>query len=389
MARRRWGVASVAIALLVGAGLASCHGGVHCGDTITTSITLTDNLIDCPGDGLIIGADDITIDLNGFLIDGDGSQPPANFAAGSAGIRDRDHRGVTVVGGTIKEFDNGVSYLGTTDSTVSDLVISDTANGIRMVVGGGNQLLRNDVVSSDNGGDAYVLLHSHGNVIESNRSQFNEFGSGLVLHTSHFNNVTGNSLTGHGDDNISLRRANLNLVERNDATNSNGSGIGLEGGQQNQLLNNLTDSEASGIAVHKGRQHFLSGNDLGDGLLLAGSDFTQVDRNTGRDIEVRTDVSDGDPATDNSISQNRVTGAPADGILVAAGSTRTTVAQNVASDAGGDGIRIDEPGTYLIENTAIGNAGFGIRAVQGVVDGGGNTARDNGQPAQCLNVVCT
>jgi large repetitive protein len=379
---KRWVALALAV-VGVTAGLAGCHGGVHCGDTITTDITLTDNLFDCPGDGLVIGADDVTINLNGFLIDGDGSQPPANFGSGSAGIRDQDH-----IGGTIKEFDNGVSFLGTTSSTISDLVITDTANGVRLVVGGGHQVRRNDVVSSDSGGDAYVLVHSHGNRIESNRNQFNEFGSGLVLNTSHFNSVIGNSLTGNGDDNIALRNANLNLIERNDATNSNGSGIGLQGGQQNQLLSNLTDSEASGIALFKGRQNFLSGNDLGDGLLVAGSDVTQVQRNTGRDIEVRSDP-DGDPATDTDLSQNRLTGAPADGILVAAGSIRTTIAQNVASGAGDDGIQVGEANAFLVENTANGNAGYGIRAVPGVSDGGGNTARDNGQPAQCLNISCS
>jgi parallel beta-helix repeat protein len=385
---KRW-VAPVLAVVGFTAGLAGCHGGVHCGATITTDVTLTENLFDCPGDGLVIGADDVTINLNGFLIDGDGSQPPANFAAGSAGIRDQDHSGVTVIGGTIKEFDNGVSFLGTTGSAISDLVITDTANGIRLIVGGGHQVRRNDVVSGDNGGDAYVLLHSHGNRIESNRNQFNEFGSGLVLDTAHFNTVIGNSLTGNGDDNIALRNANLNRVERNDASNSNGSGIGLQGGEQNQLLNNLTDSEASGIALFKGRQNLLAGNDLGDGLLLAGSDRTQVQRNMGRAIEVRTDRNDGDPATDNDLSQNRVTGAPADGILVAAGSIRTAIAQNVASNAGDDGIQVDEPNAFVVENTAIGNAGFGIRAVPGVMDGGGNTARDNGGPTQCLNISCS
>jgi len=30
------------------------------------------DLINCPGDGLAIGADDVTLDLNGHLIDGDG-----------------------------------------------------------------------------------------------------------------------------------------------------------------------------------------------------------------------------------------------------------------------------------------------------------------------------
>ena len=36
----------------------------------------------------------------------------------------------------------------------------------------------------------------------------------------------------------------------------------------------------------------------------------------------------------------------------------------------------------------IGNAGYGIEGY-GVTDGGGNVAKGNGQPAQCLGVTCT
>ena len=32
-------------------------------------MTLEHDLLDCPGDGLIIGADNVTLRLNGFMID--------------------------------------------------------------------------------------------------------------------------------------------------------------------------------------------------------------------------------------------------------------------------------------------------------------------------------
>jgi hypothetical protein len=39
-------------------------------------------------------------------------------------------------------------------------------------------------------------------------------------------------------------------------------------------------------------------------------------------------------------------------------------------------------------NTANDNTDLGIEAVPGVIDGGGNKASGNGNPAQCLNVRC-
>ena len=45
---------------------------VSCGDTITTDTTLDSDLVNCPNNGIVIGADNITLDLNGHTIDGDG-----------------------------------------------------------------------------------------------------------------------------------------------------------------------------------------------------------------------------------------------------------------------------------------------------------------------------
>ena len=38
---------------------------VSCGDTITSDTTLDTDLVDCPSNGIVIGADGITLDLDG------------------------------------------------------------------------------------------------------------------------------------------------------------------------------------------------------------------------------------------------------------------------------------------------------------------------------------
>jgi hypothetical protein len=73
---------------------------------------------------------------------------------------------------------------------------------------------------------------------------------------------------------------------------------------------------------------------------------------------------------------------------VQAGSTSTVVEGNVATHALYDGIRVDAPGTLIRRNVANDNGDFGIEAVEGVIDGGGNRASGNGNPLQCLNVFC-
>jgi hypothetical protein len=52
------------------------------------------------------------------------------------------------------------------------------------------------------------------------------------------------------------------------------------------------------------------------------------------------------------------------------------------------GIEVFTPGTIVSRNRADRNAEFGIWAVPGVIDGGGNKAHANGNPLQCLNIRC-
>jgi hypothetical protein len=40
-------------------------------------------------------------------------------------------------------------------------------------------------------------------------------------------------------------------------------------------------------------------------------------------------------------------------------------------------------------NTANNNGNLGILAVPGTIDGGGNNASGNGNPAQCVGVSCS
>ena len=53
-----------------------------------------------------------------------------------------------------------------------------------------------------------------------------------------------------------------------------------------------------------------------------------------------------------------------------------------------DGIDVVESDDTIARNSANENGDYGIRAVVGVTDDGGNTASGNGNAAQCTNVVC-
>ena len=60
----------LALAGVVVSSGAEAASEVGCGDTITTDTTLHHNLTNCPNNGIIIGADNVTLDLNYHTIDG-------------------------------------------------------------------------------------------------------------------------------------------------------------------------------------------------------------------------------------------------------------------------------------------------------------------------------
>jgi Right handed beta helix region len=97
-------VALAALVLVAVAPEANGGGGTPittCGQTVTTSAVLTQDLV-CTGDGVILGASGITIDLKGFTIRGD-------RGTGDNGIEDTGgFDNITIKNGVVRNFEYGV-----------------------------------------------------------------------------------------------------------------------------------------------------------------------------------------------------------------------------------------------------------------------------------------
>ncbi len=141
---------------------------VSCGDTITADTTLDSDLVDCPNHGIVIGADDITLDLNGHRIDGDGTpaagcNPRTEFC--DVGVFNDGHDGVTVKRGSVREFAFGVLVLGGRGNRVID--VSSKKNTLFGLVFGdsSHSVIRDSVGKqqhpSRGGRDGRVRLASH------------------------------------------------------------------------------------------------------------------------------------------------------------------------------------------------------------------------------------
>jgi hypothetical protein len=92
--------------------------------------------------------------------------------------------------------------------------------------------------------------------------------------------------------------------------------------------------------------------------------------------------------SDNVVRKNVVKGSAKDGFLVNPKGKKTVLKRNVARGSGDDGFEVESPTTKLTGNRAVRNADLGIDAVRGVIDGGGNSARHNGDARQCRHLAC-
>jgi parallel beta-helix repeat protein len=206
----------------------------------------------------------------------------------------------------------------------------------------------------------------------------------------------------HGDEHgFILGGSARNLVQSNAVSDSGGGIEVVEGATANRVEHNRFNHTGDGILVGDASDNLIRHNLVigagggeagGFGIILDGAVRTTVDRNIftgglGPAIFV-TRLEAAAPSRDTVVSRNFVNSRRSDGILVDNGATGTVLIRNRAIRNGDDGIDVDAPATTVTRNIANHNHDLGIEAVPGVIDGGGNHAAGNGNPAQCINIDC-
>ena len=337
----RIAIAAAALAaLLAPAPAVAKKPAISCGDVVTGTVKLESDLVDCPGDALIVGADDVTIDLEGHTIDGTGA------GAFHVGINNEaGHDGLAVRNGTIQEFFKAISS-GLPGSTadggrVRNVLFLHNRFGMT-AFGDGNRLCRNAAIGP--GGPA---------------------SSGGISVSGNGNWLLGNTVIGTNE--ALVANGSDNDVERN-VSSGNEVGIAAGVGTGSDVEHNsITGSSATGILLND-----FDGGDVSRNLVANGAA-------NGIDVLLGSEG--------NRIRRNAVLSNAGTGIFIEPGSAANALERNVASGNGGDGVTVLDPLTLLVRNAANGNGGYGIQAVPGTL-GGNNRAHGNGNPSQCLNVSC-
>jgi parallel beta-helix repeat protein len=190
---------------------------LSCGQVVKESVTLSANL-ECSTDGLIAGADGITINLNGFTIAGPGGE------SSKVGIMLANNDNVQVTGGTVKGFQAGVLNTGGSDNTVSKVTFTENQIAIFNTGAKNTNIETNNMFSNSIG----VASHS---------------STGTKLHQ---NMLTDNQLAG-----VTLVNSAENVLDFNTITGSV-NGVFLDGQSTNNNVNTNTIVQNSGVDINNG-----------------------------------------------------------------------------------------------------------------------------------------
>jgi hypothetical protein len=347
-----------------------------CGAVITRSTRLTADLLGCPGDGLVIAASRLTIDLGGHTL----GAAPGNAGIG---IRTTGQVDVKIINGSIAGFDTGITVTDSLRVTVREVAVTGPETGIRFD-GAVHSYIRSSSVVTD------ILL------IELIDSDTNEISTTVGLgdadnhasvrlkEGSDGNVIRDSSFRRSNGPNVVLLDSDDNRIEDSDLGGSNTVGVQLIRSDRNRVRRNLTDSEAESVNVSSSTGNQVNDNDGGDSsLFVVESTDTLVRGNVAGFLAVRRSA--GTTVIGNVLLDDHRD----DGLIVDPLSTGTRLIRNRSTGFVDDGIDVDAVGTYLEGNRANDNGDLGIEAVPGVVDGGGNRASGNGNGLQCTGVVCT
>ena len=404
------------------------------------------DLTDCLGEGLVIGAPNIVVDLNGHTIDG------PDYLLGNitgqeegfpAGIRVSGHDNVIVRNGTVQQFGWGVLLTagttrtvvegltvlgnatsgielfdadnGRTGNTIRNNIVNDNELGISLTAGAQNSVIEGNTIRGSLG-EALFLQHSSGHLFEDNTvigiptNPLLDSDGGILLDDSHRNVFRDNTVRDTGDAGfvVSLG-SNENRFEGNTMYRNGDAGIYVQDSERNVIVDNLAHQESDGgVVLSTANGTVVRGNDLRynpNGIETADSNNLVIEDNNGSftsqdgfaigngvNLVVRNNVANMTGGVGISVE-----GAVFNDLGVPIGTA--IIEGNTANENREAGIGVADGAGHLVRNNkAYHNAQIGIEA-EGNVDGGGNMAAGNGlapgevpgpEPdPQCIGVVCT
>jgi parallel beta-helix repeat protein len=215
-----------------------------CGQNVQGNVKLISNLI-CKSDGLIVGANNTNIDMNGFSLKGPG------LDSNKVGIMIAGQHNVTISGnGIITGFQSGVYLSGSNDVFAHD--INTNNNKVAFyVTGAQNSEITNNMINDNTIG---IALHSSdGADIKYNQLSQNRL-SGVTLINTANSLINGNNILNTTNGIFIDTQSSLNYVDFNNVFNNvldinNANNLPININNNHYTNNNCMTSLPSGLCI--------------------------------------------------------------------------------------------------------------------------------------------
>jgi Periplasmic copper-binding protein (NosD) len=219
------------------------QGTVACGQVVQGNVTLTANL-NCTGDGLIVGDDGTTINLNGFGIYG----PGADSSKVGIGVSEDN---VAINGpGIISGFQAGVLATGAKDLAISSMIMENNQIAT-FFTGADNAIVEENIIKDNNIGGA---AHSAGSLSFENNLMDGNALAGITFVNTDGSAISSNNVQGSQnaifldsqstENTVQLNNAHDNVVDLNNAN-----GLAPNVNQNTFSDNNCQVSNPSGLCI--------------------------------------------------------------------------------------------------------------------------------------------
>jgi parallel beta-helix repeat protein len=355
-------------------------GDAICGSVITQSVTLHHNA-SCSGDGLVVTAGGVTIDLGGYRLKG------AATGTGILVATDGTGGAVVVTNGTVTGFDKDIVASASSTTLTGVTVTRAVTNGLT-AEGPATVVISNSKLT--NNATAVFAARTGGVALKVTTSKFTGNGIGIVLGGPNHAIIANNTFTANTTG-VTAFQSDGHTISGN-RFSQNVKPIDLSQSRNNMIKGNRVANNTNGLQIvgTESQGNTITANDfVGNGSYgarIGDGSVNSVDRTTISDNNFRF----------NGASGLWFVGAPApNGPNIADGSNITS--NRLVGNGFSPGDLVDENGDALIDglhvfnpagsnpvtltgNCANFNAGWGINAAL-VIDGGGNTAFGNGKTA--------
>ena len=282
------------------------HATNSCGSTITTNTLLTSDILLCAGNGLLIGASNLTLDCQGHVVSGtwNGNLTAITYGILTLGTARTSLSGVTVKNCLVRGFGIGFEINHVTGSTFQNNTATSNFRGFNLNVSSTNSITSNTAYGNTNldfysQRDIYAQGPTNNNIFANNKSTKGGYGiagSNLTI-TNNIAYFTGFHLSLNSST-VSFNKAynastafsigefstlsNKNNFNSNNAYNST-YGFALTSGNFNKFTSNSATVGSVGFFLLGSSNNNLTSN-LANSQIFVGYDietaFTPSNNNT-------------------------------------------------------------------------------------------------------------